>query len=236
MGLKSDLEAAVDAIVSQPWSVRDGSVVPSTTDVALAGGAVRLTATMLYADLADSTVLAATFDRRVAAKVYKCFLSCASRIIKSEGGHIRSFDGDRVMAVFLGSTQNTSAARCALKIKWAMDHIVRPKLEKQYPSLKDGSYKINHAVGVDISEVLVVRGGVRNDNDLLWIGRAPNIAAKLCGIRGHYRSFITADVYNKLADTAKFDDNGNNMWTMQDWSGPGGVSKIYKSSHHWSIS
>ncbi len=233
MGVKTDLESAVGGIIAQAWNIRDGLVVPSTSDIALAGGAVRLTATMLYADLADSTVLAATYDRRVAAKVYKCFLTCASKLIKEHRGVIRSFDGDRVMGVFIGKTPNTNAAKCALKIKWAVDNIVRPQFEDAYPTLRDGEYVISHAVGIDVSEVLVVRGGLRNDNDLLWIGRAPNIAAKLCSLRGTYRSFITADVYKKLADETKISTDGRKMWVAQDWEGPGGVFKIYKSSWGW---
>ncbi len=234
MGLKSDLEKAVDGILSQTWDSRDGSVVPSTADVALAGGAVRLKAVMLYADLADSTLLAATYDRRIAAKVYKAFLNCASRIIKANGGVIRSFDGDRVMAVYLGNTPNSNAAKTALQLKWAMENIVRPKLEAKYDAIKNGDYKLSHGVGIDVSDVLVVRGGVRNDNDLLWIGRAPNVAAKLCGLRGAYRTFITSDVYNKLSDETKESD-GRNMWIKQAWSAPGGVENIYKSSWGWVI-
>lgn len=234
MGLRADLDKAVDGILSQAWNMRDGTVVPSTADVALAGGAVKLTAVMLYADLADSTLLAATYDRRIAAKVYKAFLACASKIIKQHNGVIRSFDGDRVMAVFLGQTPNTNAAKAALKLKWAVDNIMRPKLETKYDAIRNGGYKISHGVGIDVSEVLVVRGGVRNDNDLLWIGRAPNVAAKLCALRGSHRTFITADVYGKLADEAKISD-GKSMWVEQTWSAPGGVAKIYKSSWGWVI-
>ncbi|MCC7435239.1 MAG: adenylate/guanylate cyclase domain-containing protein [Methanoregulaceae archaeon] len=235
MGLKSDLDDAVDGILSQTWNTRDGMVVPSTADIALAGGAVRLTAVMLYADLADSTLLAATYDRRIAAKVYKAFLACASKIIKDHDGAIRSFDGDRVMAVFLGTTPNTNAVKAALKLNWAVDSIIRPKLEAKYDVIKCGDYKISHGVGIDVSEVLVVRGGVRNDNDLLWIGRAPNVAAKLCALRGSYRTFITAAVYAKLADEAKTSKDGKAMWTQQAWTAPGGVEKIYKSNWGWVI-
>src|SRR2546425_1046149 len=110
MGLKDDISTEIDGILGQPWDIRDGTVVPETADVALAGGAVRLNATMLYADLADSTVLSTSFDRRVASKIIKSFLAACSRVIRAEGGYIRSFDGDRVMGVFLGEYKNTTAA------------------------------------------------------------------------------------------------------------------------------
>jgi hypothetical protein len=47
--------------------------------------------------------------------------------------------------------------------------------------------------------------GIRNSNDLVWVGRAPNIAAKLSSFReAGFASYITADVFAKLNDSAKF--------------------------------
>ena len=108
MALTDDLDLEINGILAQPWSVRDGSVVPETDSVLLAGVAVKLDATMLYADLVDSTALA-IYDRRVAARVFRSFLSCCSRVIRERDGYVRSFDGDRVMAVFVGDFKNTSA-------------------------------------------------------------------------------------------------------------------------------
>jgi class 3 adenylate cyclase len=116
MALKDELSTNVSSTLGQEWNIRNGLVAPTSQDVALAGGAVKLTATMLYADLADSTELAMQQDRRVSSKVFKSFLTCASRIIRARGGDIRSFDGDRIMGVFLGDSKNSSAAKCALNI------------------------------------------------------------------------------------------------------------------------
>lgn len=233
MALKDDLATDVDSILRQEWNVRDGQVVPTTDTVALAGGAVRLTATMLYADLADSTELAMNYDRRTAAKVFKCYLSCCSKIIRARGGDVRSFDGDRVMGVFVGDYKNTNAAKCALNINYAFLNIIKPKLEAKYESLKTGSYKLAQCVGVDTSEMLVVRAGIRNNNDLVWVGRAPNVAAKLSAIRNSpYNSYITEDVYKKLNESSKKYE-GKEMWEKRANSTQvKGVSTIYRSK--WS--
>ena len=233
MALKDDLAKAVDAILSQEWNVREGQVVPKTEDVALAGGAVKLNATLLYADLADSTELAMNYDRRIAAKVFKCFLSCSSKIISARGGEIRSFDGDRVMGVFVGKTKNTSAAKCALNINYAFLKIIKPKLEAKYTVLKSDSYKLAHCTGVDTSEVLVVRGGIRVHNDLVWVGRAPNVAAKLSGLReSPYYSFITEDVY-KVMDVSCKKNEGKDMWEKRSWKAVKGLETVYRSSWTW---
>ncbi len=53
MGLSDDISKDIQKSIDSPWKLRKGQVVPSTTDVALDGGAVELDATFLYADLAD---------------------------------------------------------------------------------------------------------------------------------------------------------------------------------------
>lgn len=55
MALKEDLLVEVDGIVKSRWDTRNGQVVPSPEDVQLGNHAVTLEATVLYADLANST-------------------------------------------------------------------------------------------------------------------------------------------------------------------------------------
>jgi len=232
-----ELSRDVNSILSQPWNSRDGQVVPETEDVALAGAAVKIDATVLYADLADSTELA-MYDKRVAAKVFKAYLLCATRLIRSLGGHVRSFDGDRVMGVFMGALKNTSAAKCGLHINYAFGHIIKPKLEQRYDKLRDGSYRLAQTVGIDTGEVLVVRSGIRNNNDLVWVGQAPNIAAKLSSIREDgYSTYVTKVVFDRLADTLKYAVGPPrvSMWEPRTWTAgvPLGVGSIYRSSYWW---
>jgi class 3 adenylate cyclase len=167
--------------------------------------------------------------------VFKSFLSCSSKIIRAEGGEIRSFDGDRVMGVFVGTVKNTSAARCALKINYAFLNIIKPKLIAKYPNLATGSYKLAHCVGVDTSEVLVIRGGVRNNNDLVWIGRAPNVAAKLSALReSPYYSFVTKEVYAMMHESVKQGgDPKRDIWESRTWKGVAGVPSVYRSNWTW---
>ena len=234
MALSDDLANEVQAIISTTWDKRDGRNIPETEEVALAGGAVEIDATFLYADLADSSKMAKELDRRIAAKIIKSFLYCASKLIIARGGKIVSFDGDRVMGVFYGDSKNSSAAKCALQIKWAVDKI-REKFETNYESVKNASFQIRHGVGIDTGTVLAVRGGVRGTNDLIWIGRAPNLAAKMSDLREHpYSSFITAAVFNMLNDESKYGGAEKKlMWERRTWSFLGDNPHVYRSSWHW---
>ncbi len=97
------------------------------------------------------------------------------------------------MAVYIGEAKNTQAVRSALKINYAVHKIINPLLKNQYPN---ESYRLKQVVGVDASDIFVTRIGVRNDNDLVWVGHAANYAAKLCGLNGKYATYITGDVFD----------------------------------------
>lgn len=231
MGLKADLESDVNSVYGVSWTRRNGQVVPSDTDIKLGNDGVDLTAAILYADLSDSTKMVDKYKDWFSADNYKTFLICASKIIKSEGGEIRSFDGDRVMGIFIGDSKCTAAVRCALKINWAVKKIIQPKINSTY---KDCSYVMKHVVGVDISDVLAARAGIRGSNDLVWIGKAPNYAAKLTGLSDDTPTWITHRVYDLMNESVKL-SNGNNMWVEKIWT-PMNKLKIYCSTYFWEIS
>ena len=210
MSLGDNLNSEVRKILREKWTTRQGKVVPDPEDLRLGNDAVLLDGTVLYADLNGSTNLVETEDPKFAAKVYKCFLTCAARIIRAEGGEITGYDGDRIMAVYLGGSKNSDAARTALKINYSVTELINPAIRDQYPR---DSYSVRHVVGIDTSNLFVARIGVRGDNDLVWVGRAANYAAKLSDRTGP-PSQITADVYNKMNESLKCSQDGRNMWVQ----------------------
>lgn len=230
MSFTTDITKEVEDIFKAAWKTREGQVVPEPEDIQLGNHAVELEGTVLYADLAESTNLVNTMNPEFAAEVYKTYLLCASRLITKNGGTITSFDGDRVMGVFIGDYKNTQATRCALQINHAVLKIINPKLKAQYP---DSTYVVKQAVGVDTSKLFVARTGIRGSNDLVWVGSAANYAAKLCSLReGNYASFITDDVFKKLNEEAKYGgDPKQLMWEKRTWTSMG--ISIHRSSWSW---
>ena len=127
MALKDELTDAVDGILGTAFEERDGKKIPASSDVALANGAVKLDAAFLYADLAGSGLIAKICPWDTTPKIIRAYLDCSVRIIRAHGGVIRSFDGDRVMGVFIGDTMRTSAVKSALKIQWATQNLIQKK-------------------------------------------------------------------------------------------------------------
>jgi class 3 adenylate cyclase len=130
----------VDSILRASWDLKSAQVIPETEDLGLGNVGKTLYATILYADLADSTELA-IYNQQIAAEVYKAYLLGTTKIIKAQGGEIRSFDGDRVMGVFMGDSKNTSAAKTALKINYFFSYILQPKFLSFYSQLESSPFK-----------------------------------------------------------------------------------------------
>ena len=211
------------------WDVRDGRKVPEPHDLKLTNDAVRIEATVLYADMADSTGLVKRFKAEFAAEIYKAYLRGVSRIIQKNGGEITAFDGDRAMAVFAGDAKDTSAAKTALNIN-AFVKALNSEIQASYPST---TFVLAQTVGIDTGVLFVARTGIRNNNDLVWVGPAANNAAKLCGVGGvGGPSRITETVFSRLREEAKFGGNPKkNMWEKMMWDEMGLV--IYGSDWWW---
>ena len=230
MALEDDLKSQVGQIFQERWTTRSGQVVPEPENLKLSNDAVILDGTVLYADLDDSTDLVNRMKPAFAAEIYRSFLACAARIIRAEGGVITGYDGDRVMAVFIGKKRNSAAARVGLKINYAVLKIINPAIESQYPLAQ---YSIKHQVGIDTSKLFVARTGIRGANDLVWVGRAANYAAKLSARSGPATQ-ITSSVYDRLNQKAKVGSNGQDMWVRQTAREIGG-STIYTSTWYWKV-
>jgi class 3 adenylate cyclase len=230
MALQDDIKEGVTEIFRDQWSVRDGTVVPQPDSVRLNNDAVRLEGTVLYADLSESTRLVDKEPPEFAAEIYKAYLRTAARIIATEGGEITAYDGDRIMAVFIGKAKNTTAVRCGLKINWARQHIINPALKAQYSTK---TYQLKQTVGIDTSTLFIARTGIRGANDLVWVGRAANHAAKLSGLSADSPTWISEAVYDGMHESAKFTD-GKSMWQERRWTQMDDA-RVYCSTWVWPV-
>lgn len=210
------IRSEIAEIFRTKWERRAGEDVPDSENVKLGNDAVEIDGTVLYADMADSTGLVSNYKDFFAAEVYKSYLKGACEIINNNGGVITAFDGDRVMAVFIGKDKNQSSTKSALQINYLCREIINPAIQKQY---ENTAFRLEQAVGIDTGKLFVAKTGIRGANDLVWVGRAANNAAKLCSLReGYYSSFITQQVFNMLPNSSKYGGKDNKlMWDKVIW-------------------
>ena len=237
MTLSDDIKSKVKQFMESNWDVRQATTVPGDSNLTLTGRVAKLDATVLYADMRSSSKLVDEVNQRVAGKIYQAFLYSVASIIHSNSGEITAYDGDRVMGIFIGDYKNTSATKSALMINHAVINILEPMFEDHFKSLGKSGFKISHCIGIDTGSFLAVKAGLRNANDIVWIGRPPNLAAKLSEIREEdYTEYITSDVFKVLDASVKYGGKANELiWEQINYQYLDENLTIYRSNYYQSF-
>lgn len=233
MTLLTDLQDKVAEFATTAWDyIPNARVVPTPDDLTFGNYGERMGVTMLYADLHGSTDMVDALPDTMAAEYYKAFLHCAAKIIKAQQGEIQAYDGDRVMAVFVGEGKSDRAVKAALQINWAVLNIINPKFSSVYMITHR---QLKHTVGIDCGTVLVAKTGVRVDSDLVWVGSAANYAAKLNSFDGLDIAFPTRITVRAFADLSVA--GSHTVQGAPMWEGPYKDLKHphYRSSYVWAI-
>lgn len=229
MSLEEELLKKVRDYALNIWNeIPQGRIVPTSESQSLTHGntGIRLDATVMYADLKGSTLMVDTLSDTRAAEYYKAYLECGAKIIKNNNGVITAYDGDRIMSVFVGESQTIDAVQSALQINWAVDQIINPIFEDIYSK---EHCKLEHTIGIDRSEILATKAGVRIDDDVVWIGPAANYAAKLNSFDG-----LDPDYQIRITEQA-MRDLGINYFSyfkseISIWDGP--YTNLQRGKHY----
>ena len=232
MSLLEYLTGKVVELTTTVWgNIPNARVLPTADDLTFGNTGERLEVTILYADIHRSTQMVDELVDTLAAEYYKAFLHCSAKVIKANDGQIQAYDGDRIMAVFVGENQADNAVKAAMQISYAVSRVINPAFAAAYPAFHR---EIKHTVGIDTGTVLVAKTGVRVDSDLVWVGPAANYAAKLNSFEGLdpiYPTRITARVFAKLTNQCLY-CAGEMMWE-------GAYTNLkhshYRSSYTWLI-
>lgn len=230
MSLREDLEARVDEYARSAWGeIPKGRVVPTADSLTFGNTGITIDACVLYADIHKSTGMVDSLSNTRAAEYYKAFLHCAAKIIKDNDGTIVAYDGDRVMALYMGINKADQAIRTAFMLHYAVKFIIKPRMNDFYGI----EYNFQHTVGIDSGELLATKTGVRVDSDIVWVGNAANHASKLNSFEGldiSHPTRITSAVWKEAGLSWCFKD-GANLWT--DWYETGGIA--YRASEYWLV-
>jgi class 3 adenylate cyclase len=223
MELFSGLSGQVATFLNEKWEIENARVVPEPEDIKLSNHAKLFDAVVFYADLADSTLLVDKNSPEIVARLYKMFLNCAARLVRVNDGKIVSYDGDRVMGIYIGDRKEINAVTTALNLSYAVTAIINKAI----------GANLKYVAGIDSSGIFASRIGIHNDNDLVWIGRAANYAAKLSSINGDYRTYITDGIYRLLPERLKPAD----IWKRRAWTPYDGSPQIaiYGANAHISF-
>lgn len=213
--------------------------VPEPGDIPLGKKAAKLSATALFIDIRQSSDITNSFRRQTAAKMLKAYFDGAVRIVRKNGGAVRSFNGDGMLALFTGDARSNNATKAAMQVDWFVSKVLRPKFNRLFEGNEGArGQRLSFSVGcgVDEGDIYAVRVGIRGTNDVAWVGRCTNTAAKLADIlSGAGNIGVTRAVYNRLTGERVTTD-GKNMWSGEAFREFGGISRTYRTtSWHWAV-
>lgn len=117
-----------------------------------------------------------------------------------------------------------------------INHVVKKIIQPAYAAAYSSSpITINHCVGVDTSQVLAIRAGIRGSNDIAWIGRSANHAAKLTSLPHTHSCYVTAAVFDRMNEEVKLGGADKRaMWEKVTWNAMNGAI-IYRSNWTWKV-
>lgn len=98
MGLVSELENKVRDYLAGNYQVTNTQTIPSVDNVSFGKKAKKMKLCAYCIDLRKSTELLMVHQKQTAGKIHKAFLTVSSRIVLANGGKIRSFNGDSLLA------------------------------------------------------------------------------------------------------------------------------------------
>lgn len=215
---KKDLNNKVKTLFDENFSSKEITDVPDISDTRLTHGATGLEGqfTFLYVDLRGSSSLTDSHRLYTIAKIYKAFHHCMVECVKENDGRVRSFDGDRVMAVFGGDRKVNNAIECAKSMVGCLIDVLKPKIKSYY-----NNENFDLGIGIATGKSVVIKAGIgydKNNRDLVWIGDPPNLGAKLSDKTPFGgRIGICSTSFSKLLDKNRWhkDEYGNkkDMWT-----------------------
>lgn len=169
---------------------------------------------ILYIDMRKSREILSNATDFWSVKIHKSFLKAITHCIERRDGHLRSFNGDGVLAFFVGDYAASRAVRTAMDIKGFVLEI--NKILEDYD--KD---PIDFGVGIAQGKVMVAKSGKAGDDqtkqDLIWIGTPVYVAVELADIGCSPKNiWITKLIRTEIEKENNLDvvyHEGESMWT-----------------------
>ncbi len=183
MALSDDLIKDGTEIFSQKFEVTTGWSSPSTTDVPFDNTGKKIKLVALFVDIRKSTTLVNTLGLEWSARMYKAYVRAVTQIVRARNGRILSFNGDGIVAGFVGSaTAENAAVLSGLNLNWFLGNYLKPTVDPLLANVgAPAGLTFDYGIGVDVGDVLVVKAGMRGEDnhDLVWAGNPVNYAVKV---------------------------------------------------------
>jgi adenylate cyclase len=205
----------VSEYLNQSYTKEETRIVPKRTDLTF-GNTTKIMphVVVLYVDMRKSKKILSDATTFWSVKIHKSFLLALTHCVEKREGHMRSFNGDGILAFFIGENAASRAVRAAMDTKGFI-----LKMNEQLE--KAGKNKIDFGIGIGQGKIQVAKSGKAGDDmtkqDLIWVGLPVYVAVELSDFaKKPYNIWISKHVRSSI-DTEKYlnvvnDENGDSIW------------------------
>lgn len=177
MATNQEAKQKIKEYLEQSYIQEETRVVPKITDLTFGNTTKKIKhAVVLYVDMRKSKKILSDASTFWSVKIHKGFLSALTHCVERREGHMRSFNGDGIMAFFVGENAASRAVRAAMDTKGFVLTINEMlKGQKINP--------IDFGIGIGQGEIMVAKSGKAGDDftkqDLIWVGIPVYVAIEL---------------------------------------------------------
>lgn len=169
-------------------------------------------AKVFYIDMRKSRKILTDATDFWSIKIHKAFLRAVIHSIGQRGGHLRSFNGDGILAFFTSDEATTRAVRAAMDIKGFVNEINSILAEND-------KNKIDFGIGIAQGPIMIAKSGKAGDDqtmqDLIWIGTALYLAVELSELGKSPKNIWISD--NVFSSVLKEGDSLNTLKNKGEW-------------------
>lgn len=199
---KYDYEASfarLDSYLNESGNYEEALLIPDRKDLGYSDG-YYLNCYAIFVDIRDSSSLPETHQKKVLAKIYRCYISELTAIMQSSVSCKELYIvGDCVSGIFSDTKKDdVMEVFCAAYTINSLVNTLNLKLEKK------GYTKIKIGIGIAKGKTLMIKAGYKYSglNEVVWMGDVVNKASNLCNIAnkgGNKVIVISDEVYDSLS-------------------------------------
>ncbi|MCD6149995.1 adenylate/guanylate cyclase domain-containing protein [bacterium] len=194
-------------------------------------------AKIFYIDMRKSRKILTDATDFWSVKIHKSFLRAVIHCIEKRDGHLRSFNGDGILAFFVGDNAASKAVRAAMEIKGFVNEI-------NTILVKNNKNKIDFGIGIAQGPIMVAKSGKAGDDqtkqDLIWIGIALYVAVELSELAKSPKNIWISDhVFNSVnkegdpLNTLKH--NNEWIWYYEYKTLNNGYQKVHHTTWYFNV-
>ncbi len=177
MATNQEIFEKIEGYLTESYTRSDTDIVPKKGDLTFGNTVKKMPhVKVFYIDMRKSRKILSDASTFWSVKIHKAFLGAVTHCLENREGHLRSFNGDGLLAFFIGENAASRAVRAALDIKGFVLEINKILTENDINPIDFG-------IGIAQGEVVIAKSGKAGDDqtkqDLIWVAIALYVAVEL---------------------------------------------------------